>query len=105
MNYTIEDIKAANKAAGLYYFEPDTMRFFKSRVSSRVYQGPGGVFMVTSEQFSDFEGNTAERRYTVRQFFPDSGKVCNVDSCPFNKWSSGQSHRHAAKLAKGTTTA
>jgi len=70
--WTMADIKAANKAAGKFFFERDTMRFFKSRACRAVYQGPGGVFFVTSEQ-----GPTADdkRRYTVRQFNPDTGEV------------------------------
>ena len=43
----------------IYWFEPGTMRFFRSRVSETVY--PGGYF-VTSEQ-----GPNGVRRYSVRQ--------------------------------------
>lgn len=72
--YTLDDIKRINREKGYYYFSPDTMRFFKSRVSEDVYQGEGGVFLVTSEQ-----GPNMPRLYSVRQFFPETGKVNTVD--------------------------
>jgi len=55
----IDDIRRANKRAGLYFFESDTMRFFDCRVHSRVYRGG---FFVTSEK-----GPDGWRRFTVRQ--------------------------------------
>lgn len=48
----ITEIKRANKAAGLHWFEPETLDFFKSRISGEVYEGPGGVYFVTSERYS-----------------------------------------------------
>lgn len=67
---TIDDIKDANKAAGLFYFEPDTMRFFKSRVLDFVAEGPGGVFFVTSEK-----NESRPRLYSVREFNPTSADI------------------------------
>ena len=67
---TIESIKAANKAAGLFWFEPDTLRFFRSRIGTRVHQGPGGVYFVTSERFTSPRGN-GPRLFSVRRAYPD----------------------------------
>ena len=59
---TIEQIKQANEQAGRYFFERETLRFFKSRVSDRTYPAADGrTFFVTSER-----GPLAFRRYTVR---------------------------------------
>lgn len=66
----LSQIKSANRAAGFYFFEPDTMRFFKSRALDQVFDGPRGVFFVTSER----DGDNA-RRYTVRCFNRESGDV------------------------------
>jgi hypothetical protein len=74
MTFTIESIKAANTAAGLHFFDADTMRFFRSRVSGEVFQGPGGVYFVTSEQFV-FRGEADRRKFTVRAFEPATGRV------------------------------
>lgn len=43
----ITQVKAANKAGGYFWFSPDTVRFFNSRVESRV---KGGHYWVESIQ-------------------------------------------------------
>ena len=70
--YSLDDIKTANSQAGQHYFEPSTMRFFRSRVSEDVYRVPGhGAYFVTSEQYRSFSGAMAPRMYTVRHAAPD----------------------------------
>ncbi len=69
---TIDQIKAANKAAGYNFFSPDTLRFFGSRILPTVY--PGDVF-ITSES-AGFGRNG--RVYTVRQFNPAEGWINTV---------------------------
>ena len=66
----IGQIRHANAAAGQHFFEPGTMRFFASRVLPAVYDGPGGVYFVTSEK-----GPDGVRRFTVREFQRDTGDV------------------------------
>lgn len=90
---TIEEIKRRNTEAGLHYFDPDTMRFFKSRVSSTVYQGPGGVFFVTSEKPPH-----GPRRYTPRMFLPNGGceTAYGVEFCILSR---RQAHKLARKMA------
>lgn len=66
----ITEIKAVNKAAGGHWFEPATLRFFRSRVESKVY---GGKYFVTSEQQDDL----SQRKYTVREAHPD-GSISTV---------------------------
>jgi hypothetical protein len=68
--YTIEDIRLANEAAGKHWFDESSMRFFRTRIYEPVYHGTGGVFFVTSEKSPD-----GERRYSVRQFHPETGDV------------------------------
>jgi len=70
---TIEDVKAANGAAGQFFFEPHSMRFWGARVSSRIHPVANGAYFVTSE--TDIEGN--DRRYSVR-FINESGKISTV---------------------------
>ncbi len=69
---TIDQIKAANKAAGCHWFSPDTLRFFGSRILPTVYAG--NVF-ITSE-YAGFD--RSGRAYTVRQFDPTDGSVSTV---------------------------
>jgi hypothetical protein len=65
-------IKAANEAAGKNWFSPDTMRFFHSRVSSKIWPVTDGAYFVTSE--TDGE---SPRRYTVR-FIDSDGSVSTI---------------------------
>ena len=72
-DWNMHAIKDCNQRAGQFFFSPDTMRFFNSRVLDRVYQGNKGVYFVTSEKFRN-----EPRCYTVRRFFEKSGKVDTV---------------------------
>ena len=96
--YDIDDIKMTNHSAGLHFFEPAAMRFFDSRCGRTVYQGPGGVYFVTSEQFHGSNGYSDGRKYTVRQFDPKTGKVETAKSanCKFNE----MTHAVAVGVAK-----
>lgn len=99
--WTINDIKNANKQAGYHFFSPGAMRSFGSRIGKRVYQGPGGVFFLTSEATFDRKG----RRFNVRQFFPSRCDVSTVDldggSSSFNELTSAATaKRIAQRLAR-----
>jgi len=61
---SITEVKRRAEACGSYFFEPGTMRFFKSRILSDVYAGasPKITFFVTSER-----GPHGPRLYTVRK--------------------------------------
>jgi hypothetical protein len=74
MFFIIEQVKEIVRRTGSHFFEPDTMRFFKSRVSSKVYPTPNGAFFVTSERFND----TTPRTYTVRRV-SDAGTLIDVE--------------------------
>lgn len=74
--WTISEIRAANKAAGHYFFERATMRAFNSVVYPNVYQGSGGIYFITSEQFQDGRGYKGPRLYKVRRFNVD-GDITN----------------------------
>lgn len=68
--YTIDQIKDANKRFGQHWFEPSTMRFFKSRVLSGVY---GGEYFITSEVPPN-----SVRRYTIRRADLNNGSIYTV---------------------------
>ena len=67
---TISEIRQANAAAGFHFFSDGAMKFFRSRVDTQVYEGPRGVFFVTSEQL-DFHDSSGPRLYTVHRARPD----------------------------------
>ncbi|OGL47328.1 MAG: hypothetical protein A2W05_09810 [Candidatus Schekmanbacteria bacterium RBG_16_38_10] len=93
--YSMDDIKMINRNKGHYFFSPDSMRFFRSRVGDSVYQGSGGIYFVTSEQF-DWK---SPRLYTVRSFNPETGGINTVGE--FNEMTRYQAHSAAKKLAEG----
>jgi hypothetical protein len=65
---TIDDVKWANRAAGLHFFDGGGMRYFDIRISGQLY---GGCYFVTSERPSPWPGWPNARMYTVRQAFDD----------------------------------
>lgn len=73
--YSIQEIKQANKEAGQFFFSPDTMKFFASKIINQVWDGPNGVFFITSEKngFDD-----PERVYTIRKFEPETANIRTV---------------------------
>ncbi len=97
--YTLSDIKTANRVRGLYFFSRDTLRFFRSRISTRVHQGPGGIYFVTSEQFDE----RSSRLYTVRCFNPASAGIDTVGEFQEHP-TAYQAHAEAARLAAQVLT-
>jgi hypothetical protein len=75
---TINAIREADRRAGRYFFSPDTMKFFNSRILPTVYEGPGGVYFLTSEKFRGSDGVSAPRKYTIRQFTSDPVNIRTV---------------------------
>jgi hypothetical protein len=102
MAWTIPRIKAANRAAGFHWFDEDTLAFFDSRVEDAVYEGPGGVFFVSSEQFHGSDGDSGPRRWTVRRFDPETADIETVG--PFNVLDRDAAREAARQLASGTMT-
>lgn len=98
--WTIDAIKRANADRGLHYFERGTMRFFRSRVGQTVYQGPGGIYFVTSEQFVPSSGRPEPRRYSVRKFNPETADISTAGGHTpgFQRYSTSKGAANAAKV-------
>jgi hypothetical protein len=96
--WTVNTIKDANRVVGGHWFDPDTMRCFGTRVLATVYQGPGGIYFVTSDH--DYARN---RCYSVRRFDPATGDVSTVgDAASLTK---GRAVALAHQTARGTVAA
>lgn len=92
--YTIELIRQEMRADGSHWWDRDTMRFFRCRISSGVFQGEGGIYFVSSEK----SGDTAPRMYTVRKYDPTAKSIDTVGE--FNAIRSlSTAKRKAEKLA------
>ncbi len=63
-----------NADKGRHWFEPDTMRFFKTRLCGNALPGNNGnMFFVSSER-----GPNKVRAYSVREFEVNTGTVNTV---------------------------
>jgi len=71
----IADIKHDMNAEGSHWWDRDTMSFFGTKVSSQVYNGPGGVYFVTSD-FTGFD--RISRGYTIREYTPGGTVITTV---------------------------
>src|SRR5258708_36718413 len=58
-----------------HYFDPSTMRFFRSRVLWQVFCGKDEVYFVTSERFVGSDGYGKPRYYTVRAYNPETDDI------------------------------
>jgi len=69
---TIEEVKDYNREAGLFFFEPATMRAFRSRVADGVTIIGGLPYFITSEQQTpDYVARIfPAREYTIRYQVP-----------------------------------
>lgn len=90
--WSIEAIKNTNKNRGFFWFSQSTMRFFRSRISSKVYEGPGGVFFVSSEVPPH-----GKRVYAVREFDPKTGAVARSYGKDFCR---STAHRRAQQFSQ-----
>lgn len=87
-NYnSVADIERQHRG---YWFSLGAKRFFRSRIGQTVYQGPGGIYFVSSEQFDA----SSPRRYTTRRYVPETDEIETIGE--FNELTRSQ----AIALAK-----
>lgn len=84
-----------NPGEGRHFFDRASMRFFNSVLPKAGYEGPGGVFFVTSEQFHGSGGYVAPRKFTVRNL--DGEQIRTVGE--FNALSRAEAVRLAKEYA------
>lgn len=82
--------KEYGSGPGRHWFDPGSMRFFRSRLAQYGYRGPGGTFFVSSEQFD----HDAPRLYSVRKL-EGPGKIETVGD--FQAYRSRDAAHRAAK--------
>lgn len=94
------ELKEKVKECGSHFFDPDAMRFFRSRLADRVYPSADGksTYFVTSEQFESRypEYRRDARKYTVRRIVG-----CQLEEIgKFQQYkTSAAAHRAAARAA------
>jgi len=95
---SVAQIAENNRAAGFHWFAKDTLRFFSSRVSSRLHYNwpafPRLVWFVSSEAYRN-----EPRRYTVRVHDVTTGGVDTVGQ--FQEFDTDKAaHAAAGRAAK-----
>ena len=99
----LTQIKRANKAAGSYWFSPDTLRFFNSKFPARcVYPVRDGAFFISSEYSKGVYISTGwipdgPLRWTLR-FADDKGGISTVGE--FQQYESLEEAKTAAVKAQ-----
>ena len=68
--YTKTELKALNVEKGKYFFKPDTMRFFKSKLETTGRAIGGEIFFITSEVPPH-----GKREYSVRAMREETGTI------------------------------
>lgn len=63
----LEQVQEANRESGHHWFDPDTMKFFKSRIVSELVKG---TYFITSEK-----PPYGPRAYSIREVYNDEGHV------------------------------
>lgn len=87
---TMSKVRRANAAADHHWFDKDTLRFFRSKVSPTIYKGSRCAYFVTSE-----EGPSGGRRYSIRKTCDGGGKIDTVGD--FQRFSTLSAAREEAK--------
>jgi hypothetical protein len=89
----IDDVKQCAQICKSHFFEPETMRFFSSRVGETAYHdGRGGAYFTTSEK-----GPDGRRGYSVRHYDPER---CGVETVgKFQGYATAAQAQGAAKRA------
>lgn len=91
--HTLENAKRLNDINGLHFFEPNTMKFWRSKVHGRMIEGK---YFITSED----NYNHTSRRFTVRVFNWETGTVSTLGEFQEFKTKADAQYRINKELAK-----
>ena len=71
-NYLIDEVKRRSEKNAKYFFTPDTMRFFSSRVLELAWKKDDEIYFITSEADSSiYKHQGSNRAFTVRKSTSD----------------------------------
>lgn len=85
---TMSDVKAKNAKIGHNFFDPDTMKFWDSKIESTLYRG---TYFITSEKHAP---NSTKRDFSIRQVLK-TGAIITVGTG--REYSTLESARDAVK--------
>ena len=96
--YSIDDLENHyRRMTQGHWFDTDTMRFFKSRLSSDLFYGKGVILFISSEKC----GHEYPRKYTIRKYTPGTGEITDIGG--FQAYSYiNKAKREAEKIANNS---
>lgn len=90
----IDEVIQINREKGHYFFSRESMKYFNSKIETS-----GNLiddrFFITSEQFVPLGYSPDPRRFTVREFFRDTGSIETVGD--FKMFGNKQNAKEFAK--------
>ncbi len=87
----LEQVQNSNRESGHHWFDPDTMRFFSTRICTELVKG---VYFITSEKPPH-----SPRAYSIREVYNEDGHIRTVgETCQYTSLSDA---RHALKDIAG----
>lgn len=94
--YSLEDLKKDyyTKTRG-HWFDEDTLRFFKSRISESLIYADKLILFVSSEQ-----GPNGIRRYSIRQYNTKTGNIDTI-GLGFQGYKTAAAAKRAAQIIAG----
>jgi len=78
-HFSLGGMIEANRKADYHFLDRETMRFFNSRVEEVHHLTPAEttrVLFITSESYGRYDNEPP--RFTVREFFPATGRVATI---------------------------
>lgn len=92
---TIEEIKSHSTG---HWFDPGSMRFFRSRLPQTGYRVDNKAYFISSEQFIGSNGIPAPRLYTIRVLDYETGEIDTLGE--FNKLTKSEARTQLNKIIK-----
>jgi len=82
---TVNDVKVLSRDTGYFFFTPDTMAAFNSKVYEGIY---GGKYFITSEKPDSDQVWGGQRRFTIREASYDDRRFRIVTVGDFGQYAS-----------------
>jgi len=75
---TVADVISLNKERGQFFFSPDTIKFFNSKILGGSLKGKNKNLFITSEKRPSFKGETTFRKFSIRKVNKTTGSIETV---------------------------
>jgi len=96
--HNTDELKRVVASIGSHFFDPESVRFFRSRLAPDVYHCASGVVFITSEQFVSYHPTyRKESRFWTVRILTRTGRIREIGE--FQQYASLAQARRGAKEA------